>query len=95
MSAADLVTRMVGDELHVPPAREAPRQQDFALEILSLSSRERGNRRRVAGSAPLAENLGKDGLVGSGRTQLAETIFGITPADAGEIRVSGRALPGR
>src|SRR5205814_4669097 len=27
----------------------------------------------------------------SGRTQLAETIFGLTPADAGEILIGGRA----
>jgi rhamnose transport system ATP-binding protein len=30
------------------------------------------------------------GLAGSGRSELADTIFGLTPADAGEIRISGR-----
>ena len=30
-------------------------------------------------------------LVGSGRTQLAETIFGLTPADSGEILLGNRA----
>jgi rhamnose transport system ATP-binding protein len=32
------------------------------------------------------------GLVGSGRTQLAETLFGLTPADGGEIRLNGKAV---
>jgi rhamnose transport system ATP-binding protein len=91
VSAADLVARMVGNELHDPPAPEARSQQDLALEILSLSNREAGIA-DVSLAVRRGEILGLAGLVGSGRTQLAETIFGITPADAGEIRVSGRTL---
>ena len=91
MSAADLVTRMIGNDLHDPPPPEARRQQDVALEIQSLSSRDAGIA-DVSLAVRRGEILGLAGLVGSGRTQLAETIFGITPADAGEIRVSGRGL---
>ena len=91
VSAADLVTRMVGNDLHDPPAPEARPQQDVALEIRSLSSRDAGIA-DVSLAVRRGEILGLAGLVGSGRTQLAETIFGITPADAGEIRVSGSGL---
>jgi simple sugar transport system ATP-binding protein len=38
------------------------------------------------------EILGITGLLGSGRTELAEAIFGKYPVDSGEITVSGKAL---
>ena len=91
VSAADLIARMVGDELHDPPAPEPRREQDVALEILALSNRRAGIA-DVSLAVRRGEILGLAGLVGSGRTQLAETIFGITPADAGEIRIAGRTV---
>jgi ABC-type sugar transport system ATPase subunit len=36
--------------------------------------------------------VGLYGLIGAGRTPLAEALFGLAPADAGEVRVDGRAL---
>ncbi len=38
------------------------------------------------------EILGLAGLVGSGRTEVARALFGVTPADSGEIRMNGRAV---
>jgi ABC-type sugar transport system ATPase subunit len=38
------------------------------------------------------EIVGLAGLMGAGRTELCQTLFGVTPADEGEIRVSGRPV---
>ncbi len=38
------------------------------------------------------EILGLAGLVGSGRSELAQIVFGITPAQRGEIRIAGRPV---
>lgn len=38
------------------------------------------------------EVLGLVGLMGSGRTELVQTIFGITPAQSGEIKIKGKPV---
>ena len=38
------------------------------------------------------EIVGLAGLVGAGRTELARILFGLTPADAGEIVISGKRV---
>ena len=38
------------------------------------------------------EIVGLAGLIGSGRSELAQTVFGMTPATAGEIRINGQPV---
>ena len=86
---AALIRMMVGRELSaVFPKRTIP-LGEVALEVRHLSHRATGVA-DVSFSVRQGEILGVAGLVGSGRTQLAEILFGLTPADAGEIRVHGK-----
>jgi rhamnose transport system ATP-binding protein len=62
-----------------------------ALELRGISCRA-GGIRDVSLSVRSGEILGLAGLVGSGRTELARTIFGLTPADSGEVLVHGRPV---
>jgi rhamnose transport system ATP-binding protein len=43
-------------------------------------------------SVRAGEIVGLSGLVGAGRSELARTIFGLTPADRGEILVRGKRV---
>jgi simple sugar transport system ATP-binding protein len=58
------------------------------LEVRGLSRKD--NFRDVSFELHAGEILGITGLIGSGRTELALALFGISPADSGEIFVEGR-----
>jgi rhamnose transport system ATP-binding protein len=83
-----LISMMVGREIEeVLPKRETT-PGEIALELRQVSNRAAGVR-DISLAVRCGEILGFAGLVGSGRTQLAEMIFGLTPADTGEILLAG------
>ena len=85
----ELIRLMVGREISaIFPKREVP-IGDVVLETRELRSRVAGIR-GVSLTVRSGEILGLAGLGGSGRTELAETLFGLTPADSGEILLRGR-----
>jgi rhamnose transport system ATP-binding protein len=86
-SEAALVSMMVGRSIDRLFPKEAVAIGATVLELRGLSYRDEV----VDASLALrsGEILGIAGLIGSGRTELALTIFGITPATAGEIRIDG------
>jgi rhamnose transport system ATP-binding protein len=86
---SELIRMMVGRELgSMFPKREIARGE-IVLELRNVSNRVV---RHVSLTVRKGEILGIAGLVGSGRTQLAETIFGLTPADSGEILLRGKRV---
>jgi rhamnose transport system ATP-binding protein len=91
LSRAELIRMMVGREIEAIFPKRAVPIGEVALEVRNLRSRAAGIR-GVSLEVRAGEILGLSGLVGSGRTQLAETIFGLTPAESGEIRLRGRTV---
>jgi rhamnose transport system ATP-binding protein len=89
LARAELIRMMVGREIEAIFPKRAVPIGEVALELRNLTSRAAGIR-GVSVEVRAGEILGLSGLVGSGRTQLAETIFGLTPAESGHIRVRGR-----
>ncbi|WP_127508581.1 sugar ABC transporter ATP-binding protein [Paenibacillus humicus] len=69
-------------------ARDYAKEAAPVLELLGVSSGERV--RDVSLSIRPGEIVGIAGLMGSGRTELLRTIFGIDPMDGGEIRLNGK-----
>jgi ABC-type sugar transport system ATPase subunit len=90
VTEADLVSMMVGRAIdHLFPKVDVPRG-DVVLEVKNVAYR--AVVRDISFSLRAGEILGIAGLVGSGRTELALTIFGITPATSGEIRLDGKPV---
>ena len=87
MNGDSLISMMVGRELtQLFPVRETP-IGDLLLSVRDL--RLDGVFEDVSFDLHAGEILGIAGLMGSGRTNIAETIFGITPSDGGVIQLDG------
>jgi rhamnose transport system ATP-binding protein len=86
-----LIEKMAGRPISAVFPRRNVARGAVALDLRSVSSKQAGIR-DVSLSVKEGEIVGLAGLVGSGRTQLAETIFGLTPADSGEVLLFGEPV---
>lgn len=90
LDRAELIHLMVGRSIaSVFPKREVP-IGDVALEVRNLENQDAGLH-NISFCVRRGEIFGLAGLVGSGRTELARTLFGLTPSGS-EILVSGEAV---
>jgi rhamnose transport system ATP-binding protein len=87
----ELIRLMIGRELQrVFPSRDS-QPGEIVLEVRSLTSRAAGVR-DISLEVRRGEIVGLAGLVGSGRTQVAETLFGLHALDGGEVLISGKPI---
>ena len=85
-----LVAMMVGRDIAQLFPKPVPQIGDVVLKVdgLAFGDRVKG----ISFDLRRGEILGIAGLVGSGRTELALTLFGITPATTGTIELDGRRV---
>jgi rhamnose transport system ATP-binding protein len=91
---SSLVQMMVGRPLESLFARrETRRRGDEILRVEALSLV--GKFSEISFSLHGGEILGMGGLVGAGRSEIAQSLFGIRPATAGRVLLKGRqVVPG-
>jgi rhamnose transport system ATP-binding protein len=89
-NASELVQMMVGRRIDnlfpkaaVPIGAPVLEARDIVRHPMTKS---------VSLTVHAGEIVGLAGLVGSGRSELAQTLFGITPAESGEIRLMGEGV---
>jgi len=85
-----VVAMMVGRELSAQyfPEKRANTSNDVMLEVRNLVVP--GAPEGASFNARKGEILGFAGLIGAGRTELMEAIFGVTPALSGQMTLDGK-----
>ncbi len=90
LSSDKLTFLMTGKKLDYSQYVYTPQQAEPLLEVKELSKT--GNFKDINFSLFPGEIIGITGLLGSGRTELAQCLFGMIQPDSGEIRIRGKKV---
>jgi rhamnose transport system ATP-binding protein len=88
--ANKLIQLMVGRPLQELFAHTPHMAREVALEVKSASRSEEFS--EVTFRLRRGEIVGLGGLIGAGRSELAQAIFGISPLESGEVLVRGKKI---
>ncbi len=92
-SVDELVNLMVGREMNSVMKRQHQVVADAARPLLEVRSLRRGTiLKDISFSLHAGEVVALTGLVGAGRTELLQAIFGVDAYEGGEVLVEGRKL---
>ena len=91
VTAADIVFMMVGRTLdHYFPPLGSP--EDFGETVLMVKEASNDFVKDISLELRKGEVLGIAGLQGSGRTELAQALFGVVPFKTGTVELRGKAI---
>ena len=85
-----IIQMMVGREITQMFPKETVPIGEVVLSVRNLTLN--GVFKDVSFDVRAGEILGIAGLVGSGRSNIAETVFGVTPASSGTIAINGKPI---
>jgi len=86
----DLIRMMVGRTVTDLFPKQDVEAGEVVLRVKNLTRR--GAFEDVSFELHKGEILGMAGLIGAGRTEVSQTLFGVTPAHAGTIEIEGQPL---
>jgi rhamnose transport system ATP-binding protein len=91
LTESELIKLMVGRDVSsiFPPAESEPGNVVLSLKNLGCAA---SGVKGVSLDVRAGEVVGLAGLVGAGRTELARVLFGLTPADTGELVLNGHRI---
>ncbi|MDR3210398.1 MAG: sugar ABC transporter ATP-binding protein [Planctomycetota bacterium] len=90
ISVPEIIRLMVGREIGDQYYKRDVEKGEVTLEVRGLS--DATFLRDISFTVRKGEILGLAGLVGAGRTETAQCLFGVTPIQRGEILVDGKAV---
>jgi ABC-type sugar transport system ATPase subunit len=86
----DLIRMMVGRTIKDMFPKKDVKAGEVVLRVKHLTRK--GSFKDVSFDLRKGEILGMAGLVGAGRTEVSQAIFGVAPADEGTIEIEGQAV---
>ncbi|MDO5690341.1 MAG: sugar ABC transporter ATP-binding protein [Tissierellia bacterium] len=85
-----LIAKMVGRKVTLDSYANLEGKGEVVLEVKNLTKK--GNYKDLSFKVHKGEVLGITGLVGAGRSEMIQSVFGITSPDSGEIFINGKKV---
>ncbi len=92
VTLGEIITTMVGRELTFRFPERTHHPGEVLVEIDGMTSADPTSFADVSFEVREGEVVGIGGLIGAQRTELVESMFGLRPIAAGEVRIGGRTV---